>query len=213
MQFQVGWNPLHLVATSCNILQHLAIQGNPQSISSIYALDPAMNWRCQESSQVILGSWRWRSCQHVWHKWASSESSTQLLGATPWSADHADPHDKAHPGIFSEEHVRNWKSTTQKDRKVTSYHILSIRNLGKSIRFLGAANPSKMFESLWNYWPIAEENVRKYVEELLDAMSAAAGVEERERTLQAAVAKLIWERMAHHQKSWFYHVLPLNIGS
>jgi len=29
------------------------------------------------------------------------------------------------------------------------------------------------------------------VEELLDAMSAAAGVEERERTLQAAVAKLI----------------------
>ena len=70
-----------------------------------------------------------------------------------------------------------------------------------------------MFESLWNYWPIAEENVRKYVEELLDAMSAVAGVEERERTLQAAVAKLIWERMAHHQKSWFYHVLPLNIGS
>ena len=41
---------------SCNILQHLAIQGDPQSISSIYALDPAMNWRCQESSQVILGS-------------------------------------------------------------------------------------------------------------------------------------------------------------
>lgn len=34
---------------------------------------------------------------------------------------------------------------------------------------------------------IDAENVRKYVEELLDAMSAAAGVEERERTLQAAV--------------------------
>jgi len=49
-------NILQHLATSCNILQHLAIQGDPQSISSIYALDPAMNWRCQESSQVILGS-------------------------------------------------------------------------------------------------------------------------------------------------------------
>ena len=34
---------------------------------------------------------------------------------------------------------------------------------------------------------IDAENVRKYVEELLEAMAAAAGVEERERTLQAAV--------------------------
>ena len=33
----------------------------------------------------------------------------------------------------------------------------------------------------------SKEGVRKYVEELLEAMSAAAGVEERERTLQAAV--------------------------
>ena len=32
-----------------------------------------------------------------------------------------------------------------------------------------------------------EENVRKYVEELLDAMSQAAGVEQREQTLRAAV--------------------------
>ena len=36
----------------------------------------------------------------------------------------------------------------------------------------------------------AEENVRKYVEELLEAMAAAAGVEERERTLQAAATGL-----------------------
>lgn len=35
-----------------------------------------------------------------------------------------------------------------------------------------------------------EENVRKYVEELLEAMAAAAGVEERERTLQAAATGL-----------------------
>ena len=44
----------------------------------------------------------------------------------------------------------------------------------------------KVHESLGKTWRL-EENVRKYVEELLEAMSQAAGVEQREQTLRAAV--------------------------
>eukprot|EP00438_Fugacium_kawagutii_P017865 Skav216085 [mRNA] locus=scaffold2042:62971:67234:+ [translate_table: standard] len=56
------------------------------------------------------------------------------------------------------------------------------KDLDKAMKF---RHPGKLKITIMSA-RLAQENVRKYVEELLEAMAAAAGVEERERTLQAA---------------------------